>query len=247
MEIILVPLVIAAGSMVQSSTGFGFGLIVTGLLIDILGPKDAVIVQMVVSLCLSAVVFWRLRSHFNWEKIKFILLGMVLMVPVGLLFFLNAEIRLLKLILGMVLVAVVIHQLVPKRATKQLHPVYAGIQCGLFSGLLAGAFGAGGPPIVAYMAGQKLERHEYVASVQFLFVISALIRVVSMTVLSGGLCIYTGRVIFLITEGLVAVAIGSSIGLYILCRLPERAFRFIVYLMLLILGVRYICSYWTAF
>lgn len=231
---------IASGSMVQASTGFGFGLIVTGLLIEILGPKDAVVVQMVVSLCLSIVIFWRLRSHFNWEKIQFILPSMILMVPVGLLFFLNAEISILKLILGMVLIVVVIYQLMPKRASKQLHPVYAGIPCGLFSGLLAGAFGAGGPPIVAYMASQKLERREYVASVQFLFVLSALIRVISMTVLSGGLSIYTGRVILLIAEGLVAVAIGSSIGLHILRRIPEREFRFIVYVMLFILGIRYI-------
>lgn len=240
LETIIVPLVVFLGSMVQASTGFGFGLIVSGLLMETLGPKDAVVVQMIVSFCLSSVIFWRLRSHFSWEGIQFMLPSMLLMVPIGLYLFLNMDISILKTVLGIVVIVAVMYQVIPRRVTKRWHPVYCGIPCGLFSGLLAGAFGAGGPPIIAYMASQKFERCQYVATVQFVFLLSALTRVVSMTVLSGGLCIYTGRLLFLIAEGLIAMAIGSSIGIHILCTIPERVFRSIVYAMLFILGIRYI-------
>lgn len=240
LETIIVPLVVVLGSMVQASTGFGFGLIVSGLLIETLGPKDAVVVQMIVSFCLNSVIFWRLRSYFSWEGIQFMLPSMLVMVPIGLFLFLNIDMSILKFGLGIVLIAAVLYQVMPRRATQQWHPVYCGIPCGLFSGLLAGAFGAGGPPIIAYMASQKFERCQYVATVQFVFLLSALTRIISMTVLSGGTHIFTGRLLFLIAEGLVAVAIGSSIGIHMLRRIPEQVFRSIIYAMLFLLGIRYV-------
>ena len=238
MGTIITALVMGLAAAVQGATGFGFGLVAIALLGNLLSIKTASAVLALASLSMNAMIFWRLRSHFRWEGMAPVLFGVVVGAPLGVLFLARAEARILAPVLGGVLVASAVYGLVPKLAVKPWHPLFLGLPLGVLSGALSGAFGTGGPPLVAFLASRNLPRLRYSASLQVALGASGVIRIAEL--LRRGLL--TKELALQSASGVVFTLAGAWVGLRVLHGMSDRVARRTVSALLLILGLRYLAT-----
>jgi len=241
MEISLAEIAIVCGAVFVSgffhgTVGFGGGLIAVGLMGRFLGVRDASIVVTFPTLILTVTVFFQLRKHASLSRTIPLILASFIGIHFGLTFLLTAQRRVLELAAGVFMIATAVYVMVPRLAHKRWHPVYMGVPCGLFSGLISGAFASGGPPVVAYMATQNLGRLEFVGSLQSVFIIMCLFRLGHLGV-DG---VLTPRVLVIGMFAAVSILAGSMFGVRLLKRLSDRLMKRIVIALLIVLGCLYL-------
>jgi uncharacterized protein len=228
--------VIVAGTFVagllHGGVGFGFGLIAVSLLSLALDVKEASIVLVLGGLGLNASLLLRLRTHFHPGRITPFLVAAVVGVPLGVLFLVQADTLFLTRFLGLLLLISAVQRIIPHLAKHRWHPVTLGIPSGLFAGSLAGAFGTGGPPAIAFVASQNFDRLRWAASMQAFFGITALTRLASLTV--GG--VLDQRLLLLSLAGAAGAVAGGTVGLTLLRRMSPKTSKFLIAAMLFALG-----------
>ncbi|MCF6174449.1 MAG: sulfite exporter TauE/SafE family protein [Victivallaceae bacterium] len=236
MDITIILLIVAMAGFVQGGVGFGFGLIAISLLSLVVNIKDASIMLVLAGLCLNIFIFIRLRRKFKFEKILPITISALPGVPLGTLLLLNTDATLLRNILGIILVIVVIQRMIYGLNVKRWHPYWLGVPCGLFSGVLAGAFGTGGPLVVAYIGSHNFEKFRYSASIQFILGSCAVIRLIFL----GAIGSFSQEMFIVGTAGMLAAVSGAYIGLKVMNKIPGKQLQRIITALLLILGIKYI-------
>lgn len=227
--------VLCAAGAVQGMSGFGFGLIAVALLGSIVPLKQASVMLVLASLCLNLYILFRLRKNLSWQRMNYLLGATVVGVPLGVWLLVQADERLFRQVLGIVLLLTVVQQLVPFVRAKRWHPVWIGVPCGLFSGALSGAFATGGPPAVAYVQSQRFDRFQYAAAVQVPLAVAAVVRVACL----GATGMFTRDLLALSGVAAVCAVSGAWFGLHVLKRLRDHAVRKVVVGMLLLLGIKY--------
>lgn len=235
-DLILLCCIFGFAGFVQGASGFGFGLTALGLLAAVGDLREAAILTALGSLALSIAIFLRLRSHFAWDRVRPLFLVSLLTIPVGVLVLKGSPGTGLQLGLGVLLVFTAVYNLVPRLAAQPWHAFWTGVPCGVLSGILAGAFGTGGPPAVAYVATQGFSRQRYVATLQLLFAMGGVVRVSSL-VATG---LLTPALAGVSALGAFFAVIGARLGVRVLTRLSDKAFRSLVAVLLLLLGARYL-------
>ncbi|GAA6153353.1 sulfite exporter TauE/SafE family protein [Pseudoteredinibacter isoporae] len=221
--------------VVQSTVGFGFGIVflaLAGLLVDV---KMASMVSAFVSVVLNGKLLLNLHRHINWQRLRPILISVVIATPFGVLFLQKISSDWFNLFLGLLILWALQQQFYPAQADKRPSNTLVGIPMGIVSGLFAGAYNTGGPPLVVYVQSQGLERLEKVASLQLLLLVGSLVRVEEMwrqDVLIPGL-------LWPIVICCVATIIGSAIGLRLLDRISDVWFKRIMGVFLLLLAIYY--------
>ncbi|MBB6522310.1 sulfite exporter TauE/SafE family protein [Pseudoteredinibacter isoporae] len=221
--------------VVQSTVGFGFGIVflaLAGLLVDV---KMASMVSAFVSVVLNGKLLLNLHRHINWQRLKPILISVIIATPFGVLFLQKISSDWFNLFLGLLILWALQQQFYPAQPDKRPSNTLIGVPMGLISGLFAGAYNTGGPPLVVYVQSQGLERLEKVASLQLLLLVGSLVRVEEMwrqDVLIPGL-------LWPIVICCVATVIGSAIGLRLLNRISDVWFKRIMGVFLLLLAIYY--------
>jgi uncharacterized membrane protein YfcA len=104
---------------------------------------------------------------------------------------------------------------------------------GILSGLLAGAYGTGGPPVIAYVQSYRYEMHRHVVCLQLLLAIAGTIRVISLLIQNA----LTVEQWMLNGIGVLVIPLGALIGLYLLRRLPHSLLRNAILAMLVLIMV----------
>lgn len=160
LPLVLLTLVAAAGSFIQSGLGFGLNLLLTPLGLLLL-PEIVPIPALIANGVLSAFVAWRYRGHIDR---RFTLIATVAALPgviAGLLLLLTLEGRVIAILGGIVvLTAVVIQVASPRPREGKL----ATIAAGAFSGVLASTTSVTGPPVAVVLArANPLRRRATVA------------------------------------------------------------------------------------
>lgn len=234
----LIFLICLLAGALQAAVGFGFGLMAVALLSLVFDIKYAAILLVLAGLSLNLYVFYRLREHFRFERMIPFLVASVIGVPFGVYFLVLADAVLLKQILGGLLILSGMQRLIPHLSRHRWHPLAAGVPCGLFTGALAGAFGTGGPPAVAYVASQNFEKYRWVATMQAVFGITSLIRLFTLSF--GG--VLTWNLLVLSACGGLGALVGARCGLSVLSQLPAVALKWAVTVLLFILGLRFLFS-----
>ena len=236
LEILVIAFAMGVGGLVQGATGFGFALMAIPLLGFAIDVKLATIVIIPASFTLQCLILWHLRRHASLKRIVPMLIASMATVPLGVHFLTAVDPRIFKIFLGCLLIVSAIYTLVPHFSRQPWHPFYLGVPCGVASGLLGGAFGTNGPPLVAYMTTQKMDRFRYAASLQVLFASSGLVRGIELA--RQGM--FTEAILLKSLVGIVFMVVGAFLGLKILQRLSEKMLSRIVCGLLLVMGVRYL-------
>ncbi len=237
---ILIPVVLCLAAMVHGATGFGFGLLALAILGNALNVQYASVMLALPTLSINGIILWRLRSHFRWGGVAPLLIGVLIGVPLGVHFLIHADPRIFTGLLAILLIVSSVRDSIPYLQGRPLHSLYVGLPCGIFSGALSGGFGAGGPPLVAFLTTQdeEFDRFRFSATLQFLFAVSAVARVVEL----GRRGIFTKDILIQSGIGTAVAIIGALIGLKGLLHIPNETLRKIVNVFLFAMGIRYLIA-----
>ena len=155
--------VLFLATIVHAIGGFGFAQVSMSLLPYIRDPASATILFTVAALFCNSIVFYSVREEFRWSDYNTPAKGLILGLPVGLLFFHQLNSGQLKTAIWLTVGLSIIITLYAKK-TGQLDKQYVkkqdngkpAIAAGFLSGILGGAVAIPSPPMVVYAAYMKL-------------------------------------------------------------------------------------------
>lgn len=224
--------VIAAACFVQGLAGFGIGLVSLAFLPFLMSPQDAVVLITLYAAVFIAVIFVPLRRDFTIKGMTELVAGSVLATPAGVWLLGALPTDALKRLIGLVLLVIVALEwlgLYPER----LHGRAWGFGAGLAAGLLGGAVGTPGPPVILYAAAQGWSPRTVKANIQaFLLVNQAVITVGYWW--AGLLNREIWRLAWLYA---IPAVIGLAAGMLLFTRLDRARFRRVVFAALLVSGL----------
>jgi uncharacterized membrane protein YfcA len=233
-ELIGICLVMVVAEIVYVSFGFGAGLIAVGLTAAIHPEiRDIAVVLMLINLPIEIFVVCRSWAKIQWATVLVLCLGVLCGVPAGTWILTAGKPTIVLTILGAVLVLAGILFLCLRSGARVRWKTWSAPVFGLFSGILGGLFGIGGPPVIVYYQLSGVDKAVFRGSLMAIFLFMAMVRVPSYIV--GGL----------ITEARLwsalfvapAVLAGAVAGAFIHFHLSEEKFKRIVSAVLVMIGL----------
>lgn len=229
---VLIVLVFFVSTLVRSTFGFGNALIAMPLLVLIIGIKQATPLVALVGLLIALIMLIREWRAMVWKDTLVLLISSLIGLPLGLALISFVPEDLVRLILGVVLIAFGLYKLVGTKLPILEKPVLA-IPFGFLAGILGGAYNANGPPIVIYGVMRGWKREEFRASLQGFFFISSIMIVTG----HGFTGLWTGRVLNSFLISLPAVFLGVILGERISKKITQHDFNRVIYAFLILMGV----------
>lgn len=229
-DILILFLIVIIAASLQASTGYGFSIIGTPFLLIILPFHEAIQINIILSICLSAVMIYQIRREVDTDLMKKLIKGSIAGLIAGLLLYLFMDTSVLTLTVGimiLILTVMLISNFTIKRSPQKDYTA------GGLSGLLTTSIGVPGPPLLLYFAGAKIDK-----------------TVLRSTTLAFYLFTYTASLLMQITFGgtnteiwkmsllaLPALFIGVVIGQLIFKKISQELFLYITYVILILTGI----------
>jgi uncharacterized protein len=136
-------------AIVRGFSGFGFSLLVITALSLVLPPVEVIASVLIMEIAASLHLMPGIWRDIHWRSLSFLTLGQILATPFGVWALAHVPVGPMKLALsGLVLATVAL--LWMGFALKRMPGDGATTATGAASGLLNGAFGIGGPPVVLF-------------------------------------------------------------------------------------------------
>ncbi|WP_214072996.1 sulfite exporter TauE/SafE family protein [Mucilaginibacter sp. dw_454] len=221
-------------TLVRSTFGFGESLVAVPLFCLFIPINVAVPLSVLISVLVALVVVAQDYRQIEMNSAKWLILFAIPGIPLGLLILTYGNELWVKTGLGLLIIAYSLYALFGKSAFRleKDSRVWLFI-CGLFSGILGGAFGINGPPLVVYGNLRNWDAKTFRATLQGYFLPASLIGLIGY--LSKGLITRDVIIDFLIS--LPAVFPAVFLGRYLNHRLKGQSFFKYVYAGLLLIGV----------
>lgn len=162
--------------MIRSAFGFGEGLVAVPLLAFRIPLPVAAPLAVLVSITVAGVVVAQ-----DWRKIHvrsagWLVLSSLFGIPLGLLLLTSSHQRGVKAALALIIIGFSIYSLIGRAPLelKQDSQVWL-LGCGFFAGILGGAYGMNGPPLVVYGAMRKWSAQHFRATLQGYFLPASIV------------------------------------------------------------------------
>jgi uncharacterized membrane protein YfcA len=227
-------LVVFIASLVRSVFGFGEALVAVPLLALFLPVQVAVPLAVLLSVAIAAVVVVQDWRKIHLRSTAWLLLPTLAGIPLGIWLLRSAHQSLLKAALATVIVAFAGYSLLARRTPHLQHESRAWmLGCGFLAGILGGAYGMNGPPLVVYGAMRRWSPQHFRATLQAYFLPASAIVVIGYAV-SG---VWTKAVTHYFLISLLAAIPATLLGTVINRRLRGEAFLRYVYIGLICIGI----------
>ena len=217
-----VLVVLFVATLVRSSFGFGEALVAVPLLALILPIEVAAPLVAIVSTTVAAGVLLQDWSHVHLASVGRLVLSTLFGLPLGILLLTRVPEPGVKAILGGVILLFSVFSLMrPRRVV--LHDDRRAWIFGFAAGILGGAYGMNGPPLVVYGAMRGWTPGQFRATLQGYFMPASLALVIAYWITG----IWSAEVTRLYLGSIPILVAAVLIGRYINQRLD--ADRFLVY------------------
>jgi uncharacterized protein len=222
------------GAFVQSTTGFGFALILSPALFAVMDPVDAVMALLLLGLALSLLVlFERGRpDHVDWRSLVPMLIAALPGLAVGAVALTQLSKSVLQVAVGVAVIAAAAWQLRRRRRGAEPHRVPAAL-AGFTSGTLTTSINVSGPPVVLWLEAREASPEEFRASLAATFLVLDLAGGALLLAAEGSASIDAGRVGPL----LALVVAGYALGAWAFRRLDRERFYTLVLALVACTGV----------
>ena len=177
--LLVIGCIFSFAAMVHGVCGFGFSLLSVGLLSLIIGPKCAVPLDLIAASANCFYLAWLLRKTIMFKEILVLVVLTVVFVPLGTLFLRNFDRTVIVRGIGVVTVLMAVISILQMKQLKIFASGYFKIASGVAGGLLGGAFGLPGPPLVLYAYNCGWPLRKAMANLQFVFSMMTFITVIS--------------------------------------------------------------------
>jgi uncharacterized membrane protein YfcA len=225
----------AAAAFLQGAIGFGYGIAGMALLTGLLGmaPADASVLITIGGAGPIVLTVTTLSRTIRWRVAGVLIAGLAVGVPLGVSFLATADATLLTRALGIFVLLFSIWSLLRHHPPKP-HPrgLAASLAVGIFSGVLAGAFCAPGPTLVAFIYSQPWDRDALKSTVNLCFLSTVVFRLAS--ILWEGLV--TTELMIISWWCLVASSIAVLVGLGLVRYLSTENFKRATWVVFGVLG-----------
>jgi uncharacterized membrane protein YfcA len=168
--------VVFVATVIRSAFGFGEALVAVPLLALCIPVPVAAPLAVLVSITIAAVVVVQ-----DWRKIHvrstgWLVASTVVGIPLGLLLLTSSHQEAVRVALGALIVAFSVYSLVGQRPPdlKKDSRIWL-VGCGFCAGVLGGAYGMNGPPLVIYGAMRRWSAQHFRATLQGYFLPSSLL------------------------------------------------------------------------
>lgn len=240
--IFLAAFVIGAAYILEAVTSFGSGIIALPFLSALIGIKTAVPVLACVSCLFTAYVVAVNRNHIR-KKEYFTIIGCAIPgIPLGMLAFSTMNESVLKLILGIFVLAaalrsVLAHKGIINKSSSLPNPVYYLLL--FFGGIVQGAFVTGGPLIVLYSAYKIKDKSEFRATMCAVWLTLNSLLIIG-NLIAGD--VLTTRVFSVVGISIPLLIVGVFVGWRLHKKVSADKFFSLVYFVLFASGVSMIVN-----
>ncbi|HEY4110841.1 sulfite exporter TauE/SafE family protein [Puia sp.] len=230
------PIIIISffATLVRSTFGFGESLVAVPLFLLFIPLEVAVPLSVLLSVLIAGVVVVQDHREVHIESAKWLILYALLGIPIGLLILIYGNAYWVKIGLGLLIIGYSSYTLWAKNAfiLGEDSRLWLFI-CGFLSGVLGGAYGVNGPPLVVYGNMRRWSAKHFRATLQAYFLPASLIGVTGYAF--KGLL---GRVVWMdLLMCLPVVVPAIFLGRYFNRRLQGAAFFKYVYRGLVLIGL----------
>jgi uncharacterized protein len=174
---LLVVVVFFGATLLRSALGFGEALIAVPLLAFVLPVKVAAPSAVLISITVAAVVVAQDWRHVHLRSAVRLVLSTLIGIPLGLLLLRSVSEPVVKGFLG-ALVAGFAVSAIRSRSSYELTDDRLAWLFGVCAGVLGGAYGMNGPPLVVYGALRRWSPERFRATLQGYFLPASVIGMI---------------------------------------------------------------------
>jgi uncharacterized protein len=212
-----VLLVVFFATLIRSTFGFGEGLIAVPLLALMIPIEIAAPVVVLLSITIAAVVVVQ-----DWRKIHvrstgWLLAPTVIGIPLGVWLLTSGHQRLVKAALAVVIIAFSGYSLLsaqlgvkPPQLDHDSRPWLLG--CGFVAGVLGGAYGMNGPPLVLYGAMRRWSPQHFRATLQGYFLPASVVAMAGFWLAGLWVPAVTHYFLLSLTVAIPAIFLGRALN-----------------------------------
>jgi uncharacterized membrane protein YfcA len=218
-------------TFIRSALGFGEALIAVPLLALSMPVQVAAPLAVLVSITVAVVVVIQDWRHVHFRSAGWLVLSTLFGIPLGLLLLKTVPESVVKSILGAFIIAFAIYSLTgrkPELHNDRLAPLF-----GFTAGILGGAYGMNGPPLVVYGVLRRWQPAQFRATLQGYFLIASMVGMAGYA--ATGLWTRTVTNYFLLSLPLALIAV--FLGHAIHRRLSSSRFLICVNVGLAVIGI----------
>jgi uncharacterized membrane protein YfcA len=229
---LLTAAVLCLCAFLRSAVGFGDALLAIPLLGMLMPLATASPVVTLAGLTMSLSIVMANKDTVVYQAAWRLIVASLVSIPVGVLVLQTAPERVVKGVLGLVLVVYGGYNLLTPGVPYVPHEKYA-VLFGLLAGVLGGAYNTSGPPVVIYGTLRRWPPATFRATLQLYFFFTYLATIVS----HGVARLVTPLVLELFLWALPGIGVGIYVGGKVHRRIPTPVFSRVLYTLLVALGV----------
>jgi len=162
--------IVFLATVIRSAFGFGEALVAVPLLAFCIPLPEAAPLAVLLSITIAAVVVAQDWKHIHLGSAAGLLVSTVFGIPLGLLVLTHADQEMVKVGLGILIVLFAVYSLAfgdALRLEKEHRPLL--LLSGFLAGILGGAYGMNGPPLVIYGSLRRWSPQHFRATLQAYF------------------------------------------------------------------------------
>ncbi|WP_040889178.1 sulfite exporter TauE/SafE family protein [Zavarzinella formosa] len=224
-------------TLIRSAFGFGEALVAVPLLALVMPVAAAAPVAVLVSITVAAIVVAQDWRHVHFRSALWLLIPTLAGTPIGLFLLTEVSERAVKAILGTVIAAFSAYILLGRKRAALQNDRLAWL-FGFGAGVLGGAYGMNGPPLVIYGTLRGWSPKHFRATLQGYFLPASLAGLIGYW-LAG---LWTAEVTHHYLTSLPAVLAAIFLGRVVNNRLNGNAFLRYVHLGLIAAGIVLLCQ-----
>jgi uncharacterized membrane protein YfcA len=204
---VLAMVIILIAASVRGYSGFGFALIGVAGLSIISAPSVAIPTVLVLEIIVGLLLLPPVWREISWRPVLMLLAGAIVLTPIGALFLIHVPTDVARIGIALVISAAAL-LLLFAATPRSSQSTSTTVATGAVAGLLNGAFGISGPPIVLFFMSGERAAGVSRASMMACFLVLDVIAVTSFAI--GGLV--DRSVLITVLLCLPVLAIGSWLG-----------------------------------
>ncbi|OLB52296.1 MAG: hypothetical protein DMD98_05960 [Candidatus Rokuibacteriota bacterium] len=212
--------------------GFGIGLVSLAFLPYLMSPSEAIVLTTLYAAAFALAIFVPVRRDFTPARVADLIVGTVVGTPLGVWALATFPASVLNRLIGvMLLVAVGLEwrRLYPEKLEGRRW----GLGAGVLAGVIGGAVGTPGPPVVLYATTQGWGPRTIKANLQAFFVVNQAVILAGY----GWAGLLTDEVWRLAAVFAVPAIAGVALGVGLFNRVDPVRFRRIVFALLFVSGL----------
>ena len=220
-------------SLVQSSLGIGYAVLYMTIVPYFIEYKLALAMMFLQYIVVLAFALMSMREKMNFRMALPCIIGNTVGIAAGILLLTSIDAGFVVKLLGVVLILSALYFFMVQGRWR-LKPTFSkGLGLGGFSGILAGLFGIGGPPLSIYLINATDDLREYLATIQLTYVLGTVVGLFLHAAVGHYPPVVAGATLI----SFVPVFAGCLLSFWLLKRLDKRKFSKFLYSFMVLMGL----------